>query len=134
MTRIHLCNKMVVYIKWEMNEEKMDYKNYIEIRKISLLYYQYCFVDTGEYLADGIFYQNRITVRYGAEFVREGTRYRFIFCKIRKKDRSIFFKSMEELKKKMLLTGHGDYEYFCERIITTMKRWKDSGNFPNKVV
>ena len=34
----------------------------------------------------------------------------------------------------MLLTGHGDYEYFCERIITTMKRWKDSGNFPNKVV
>ena len=112
----------------------MDYKNYIEIRKISLLYYQYYFVDTGEYLADGIFYQNRITVRYGAEFVREGIRYRFIFCKIRKKDRSIFFKSMEELKKKMLLTGHGDYEYFCERIITTMKRWKDSGNFPNKVV
>ena len=42
MTRIHLCNKMVVYIKWEMNEEKMDYRNYIEIRKISLLYYQYC--------------------------------------------------------------------------------------------
>ena len=42
MTRIHLCNKMVVYIKWEMNEEKMTYKNYIEIRKISLLYYQYC--------------------------------------------------------------------------------------------
>ena len=52
----------------------MDYKNYIEIRKISLLYYQYCFADTGEYLADWDFYQNRITVRYGAEFVREGTR------------------------------------------------------------
>ena len=92
--------------------------NYIEIRKMSLLYYHYCFVDTNEYLADGIFYKNRITVRFGAEFVREGASYRFIFCKIYKKDRNIFLQSMEELKKKMLLTGHGDYEYFCERIIT----------------
>lgn len=134
MTRIHLCNKMIVYIKWEMNEEKMDYKNHIEIRKISLLYCQYCFVDTGEYLADGIFYKNRITVRFGAEFVREGTSYRFIFCKIRKKDRSIFLQSMEELKKKMLLTGNVDYERFCEKITMSMNSWKDSGNTQNKVV
>lgn len=114
-----------------MNEEKM---NYIEIRKMSLLYYHYCFVDTNEYLADGIFYKNRITVRFGAEFVREGASYRFIFCKIYKKDRNIFLQSMEELKKKMLLTGNVDYECFCKKITMSMDSWKDSGNFPNKVV
>lgn len=117
-----------------MNEGKMAYKNYIEIRKISLLYYHYCFVDTNEYLADGIFYKNRITVRFGAEFVREGISYRFIFCKIRKKDRNIFLQSMEELKKKMLLTRNVDYERFCEKIIMSMNSWKNSGNFPDKVV
>ena len=82
-----------------MNEEKM---NYIEIRKMSLLYYHYCFVDTNEYLADGIFYKNRITVRFGAEFVREGASYRFIFCKIYKKDRNIFLQSMEEDRKSVV--------------------------------
>ena len=112
----------------------MDYKNYIEIRKISLLYYHYCFIDTSEYLADGIFYKNRIKVRFGAEFVREGTSYRFIFCKIHKKDRNIFLQSMEELKKKMLLTGNIDYERFCEKITMSMNRWKDSGNLPNEMV
>lgn len=101
---------------------------------MSLLYDFYCFVDTSEYLADGIFFKNHITVRFGTEFVREGTSYRFIFCKIRKKDRSIFLQSMEELKKKMLLTGNIDYERFCEKITMSMNRWKDSGNLPNEVV
>lgn len=41
---------------------------------------------------------------------------------------------MEELKKKMLLTGNVDYECFCKKITMSMDSWKDSGNFPNKVV
>lgn len=94
----------------------MEYRNYTKIQQLSLLYDHYCFIDTEEYLADGIFYQKKITVKFGREYVQPGEKYRLIFCKICKKDREIFIESMEALKKKMLLNEHRDYTDFCEKI------------------
>lgn len=91
----------------------MPYKNYVELQKFSLLYQHICFVDSAEHLADGVFAHNQITVRFGAEAVREDSEYRFIFCKIHKRDKTIFLKSMEELKQKMFIMSHADYEDFC---------------------
>ena len=98
----------------------MEYQNYIKIRKLSLRFRSYFFVDTGEYLADGLFIKNKITVHFGEEFAKENLPYRFVCCKIRKKDEKLFLKSMEELKKKMLLTGYMDYPEFCSSIIEPM--------------
>lgn len=98
----------------------MEYRNYIELDKMSLLYQHYCYVDTNEHLADGIFVRHQIVVRFDSEYVKKGEKYQFIFCKVRKRDKRLFVKTMEELKKKMLLTGNVDYEAFCLKMMQSM--------------
>lgn len=98
----------------------MEYRNYIELEKISLRYQYYCFIDTKEHLADGIFEQHQIAVRFDSEYVKKGEKYQFIFCKVRKRDKILFVKAMEELKKKMLLIGNVDYEAFCLKTMESM--------------
>ena len=85
----------------------MEGKNYWRLRRFSLFYKYYAFVDTEEYLGDQLF---------GKEFGKKGNDYLIIFCKVRKKDEKNFLKALDELEKKMLLMGHHDYPAFCEKL------------------
>lgn len=92
----------------------MGMKNYTVVDEFSLLYRNYCFLDVKEYFADGIFIKNKIKVKFGKEMVKPEIKYVVIFCKVRKKNADAFEKSMEELHRKMLLLGFGDYEDVCK--------------------
>ncbi len=94
----------------------MEGKNYWRLRRFSLFYKYYAFVDTEEYLGDQLFIQQKVEVSFGKEFGKKGNDYLIIFCKVRKKDEKKFLKALEELEKKMLLMGHHDYPIFCENL------------------
>ncbi len=103
----------------------MEFENFLDIRKFSLRNDYYCFVDTGEYLADGLFVRNRVRVDFKREFAKEGDTYRLIYCRARKKDRERFLDALEQLKNKMLLCGHTDYGEFCMWFQTTLRQMKE---------
>lgn len=87
--------------------------NFWKLEKFSFFHQHYAFVDVGDYLADQIFINNKIPVRFGVEYFSPRTNYYIIFCRIRKSDIQKFEASMEELKNKMLLMGHKDYCEVC---------------------
>ena len=77
-------------------------------------------VDSG-YAADSLFYKRKIPVKFKDEMVREGDKYRVIFCRIPKKFRQAFEEAMEELKTKMCLLGYNDYEEYCESLMKELE-------------
>lgn len=91
----------------------MGNNNYIALASKSIRYKFFCFIDTEEYLADQLFIKNKIRVWFQSEARKQDTEYVFIICKVKKCDEDIFLRSLEELKRKMLLMGHLDYEKFC---------------------
>jgi len=93
-------------------------KNYIRIN--GRFSYTYLYLDTDDYLADSLFYKRKIPVKFKNEFVNENEKYRFITCKIRKKYKEDFEKALEELRSKMLLCGHTDYDERCDTIMREM--------------
>ncbi len=94
----------------------MSGKNYWKIRKFSIRYCFYAFIDVADYLADQLFVKHKVRVSFGGEYCREGCEYLIVLCKVRKKEEKAFTDALKELEKKMLLTGHGDYLDFCEAL------------------
>ncbi len=96
----------------------MIYKmqNYIKLTNFSLFCVHYAYFDAPEYLADQIFVQKNLKVKFGKELKNTEDAYVLVFCKIRKRDEHLFLEAMEELKNKMLLLGHTDYLSFCEKM------------------
>lgn len=76
----------------------------------------YAYIDHEDYLADALFIQEQIQVRFLQEMVKEGTPYRIVFGKVRKKECERFEKVLEKLPDKMLLCGHTDYMDICKEI------------------
>ena len=96
--------------------------NYIPVG--GLLFQRYAYVDLNvdeNYVADSLFYRHRIPVRFTGEMVRDRDKYRIIICAVRKKHRLAFEKAMEELKTKMNLLGHTDYEDYCETLMKELE-------------
>lgn len=96
--------------------------NYISLG--GLLFQRYAYVDLNldeNYVADSLLYRHRIPVRFKGEFIRDKDNYRVILCRIPRKYRSTFEKAMEELKTKMNLLGHTDYEDYCETLMTELE-------------
>ena len=86
-------------------------KNYIKLGKSPLSSWEhYVFLDTDDILAESL--MNRHMVRRQIEGIlgMDNEKYRLISVRVWKKDELRFLQSMEELKGKMLLFGHLDYE------------------------
>lgn len=93
-------------------------KNYIPLRSSKLSKYkQYMYVDCKDYLADDLFIKNEIVVKFESDFTKDNSDYIFVNCKIKKKNQDKFIKTLGELKNKMLIMGHSDYESFCKEHI-----------------
>lgn len=88
-------------------------ENFIQLQCYNPFRLAYAFYDTGEHLADQVFINNKVRVKFLHEFVLQGAKYRVLICKIPKKDEKNFILSMNQLKNKMLLLGHTDYQGFC---------------------
>ena len=86
-------------------------KNYIKLGKKSMSSWEhYVFLDTEDILANSL--MNRHMVRREIEGVlgMDNEKYCLVAIKVWKKDELRFLQSMEELKGKMLLLGHMDYQ------------------------
>ncbi len=86
-------------------------KNYIDLgscdlgrRKLMV------YLDTDEYHGIGPMNQHGVRLKFKTEMERDGEKYRLIFLRVLKKDEQKFAEAMEDLKIKMLICGHTDYE------------------------
>ena len=99
----------------------MKTKNYIKLKYHSFFKVKYAYMDTQPYLADQIFINHKIKVKFGTEFENKDAKYVLILCKVKKKDEKEFKKALDELKTKVLLFEHKDYEEHCEKIFGILK-------------
>ena len=91
-------------------------KNYWRMSDFSIFSVPYAYVDHNSYLADRLFVQNKVTMKFKGEMRRENSSYCIIFCKVLKCDVERFEEALTKLKDKMLLLGHGDYQDVCDEI------------------
>ena len=85
--------------------------NYIDLGKSRLGNWEhYVYLDTEEFLLASLLRRHMIRVKLEEVLYRDGEEYRLVALKVLKKDEGMFLKAMEELKGKMLLFGHRDYE------------------------
>ena len=85
--------------------------NYIKLGKNSLSGWEhYVFLDTEEILAESLMNRHMVRREIEGVFAMDNEQYNMISIKVWKKDELRFLQSMEELKGKMLLFGHMDYE------------------------
>ncbi|MCD8109053.1 MAG: hypothetical protein LUE14_02990 [Clostridiales bacterium] len=102
----------------------MAYKNYIKLDTRLPWRCHYYILDRVEYLADGIFVQNKIPVRFGRrEYKKKGTDYCLVDCWFHKKYEGRFLKCMNGLGDKMCLAGYSDYEKFCKELSEHLVAW-----------
>ena len=82
----------------------------------------YAYIDRQDYLADTLFGQEKIPVRFRQELMKEESGYCVVFCRVRKKDCERFERAMGKLPDKMLLCGYKDYEIVCNEVAETIRR------------
>ncbi len=105
----------------------MGQKNYISLTRFPLRFRHYAYFDVPDNLADSLFYRHKVRVCFGDEYGKNGTEYKIIFCKIRKKDEDKFLAALGELSNKMILFGHQDYDDFCKEAMTMFEKEKEDG-------
>ena len=84
--------------------------NYVELDCWLPFRKRFAYLDTVEYLADSIFLNEELKVRFlNKEYQKPESDYILIFCEISSKEETKFIKAMERLKANMILLGHDDY-------------------------
>lgn len=91
-------------------------KNFWKMRDFSLFANSYVYVDHNSYLADALFTQRKIVMKFKGEMTKMDSPYRIIFCKVLIRDVQKFEDALEKLKAKMLLLGYTDYAEVCGEI------------------
>lgn len=99
-------------------------KNYWRMRGINILTVPYAYVDHSSYLADSLFVQGKVRIKYQKEMIKENSSYCIIFCKVLKRDVQRFEEALEKLKDKMLLLGYKTYSEECDEIARTIEKGK----------
>ena len=97
-------------------------KNYWKLDGFSLFTIPYVYVDHNSYLADSLFAQRKIVMKFKGEMTRTDSQYCIIFCKVLKRDVQKFEDALEKLTDKMLLLGHNDYVDVCNEIAMLLDR------------
>ena len=97
-------------------------KNYIDLGKNMLGNWEhYVYLDTEELLLKSLVLRHMIHVKVECVMEKENEEYRLIALKVLKKDEPKFLRAMEELKGKMLLFGHLDYESHGKELIESTR-------------
>ena len=97
-------------------------KNFWKMGDFSLFAIPYIYVDHYSYLADSLFVQRKIAMKFTGEMARIDSSYCIIFCKVLKRDVQKFEDALEKLKAKMLLLGYNDYVDVCDEIAMLIDR------------
>ena len=71
----------------------------------------FAYMDAADsYRADDLFRKYRIKVRFKREWEFPDGKYRVVFCSVPKNQIHLFEREMDEIPKKMMILGYGDYE------------------------
>lgn len=97
-------------------------KNFWKTDDFSLFTITYVYVDHHSYLADSLFAQRKIAMKFKGEMSRFDSPYCIVFCKVLKRDVKRFEDALEKLKDKMLLLGYRDYGDVCDEIAMLIDR------------
>lgn len=104
-------------------------KIWLKIAKFPPWYSYFFYFDTPSYLADSVFAAHELMVHFGKEeFVKAGFPYVGVLCHVRRRDEQKFIDALEDVKKKMLICGHPDYEQECLKFLDGMKKAKENGD------
>ena len=96
--------------------------NYLQLKSNRFSRYNnFVYIDTTGFLADRIFAQNEIKVKFCGDYFHREKKYVVVMCKVKKKDVPVFLQSMAELKNRAILMGNTDYETFCKEQIRLMQ-------------
>ena len=86
-------------------------KNYIDLgRSPTGAWENYVYLDTEDFLAKSLLVRQMIRAKVEHVMGRDNEKYKLVALKVLKKDEPLFRRAMEELKGKMLLFDHKDYE------------------------
>lgn len=67
-------------------------------------------------LADQLFVQNQVSVKFKGEMAKKDSPYCIVFCKVRKRDSVKFEEALGRLENKMILCGHREYAGACDEV------------------
>lgn len=96
--------------------------NYIELGTSRFSRYkQFAYIDTMGFLADRIFIENKIRVKFCGDYKHREKNYIIVICKVKEKDVPMFLQALKELKNRAILMGNTDYETFCKEQIRLMQ-------------
>ena len=88
--------------------------NYTKLKKFSPFFYSYVFLDTDKHMGSEMFQRYKMKVRFHSVYVKENNPYRYVFCKIKKKDEERFIKALGELEKNAMILQYEEYPKYCE--------------------
>lgn len=80
------------------------------------------FIDTKEYLADQLFINEKIRIKFKGDYVKNGEKYIGVMASCSSKDWCKVQNVLDSLSKKMIIWGYTDYPEYCENLI---KQFKD---------
>lgn len=96
--------------------------NYIELGRSRFFRdKQFAYIDTMGFLADRIFIENKVQVKFCGDYKHKEKNYVVVICKVKEKDVPMFLQALKELKNRALLMGNTDYETFCKEQIRLMQ-------------
>lgn len=97
-------------------------RNYIRYGKTTFNKWQmYAYLDLPENFAASVLHKNDVRYRFDRLMTREDTKYVLIQMLVKTEDKEKFLKAMEDLKTKMLLCGHPDYETEAGELIRELE-------------
>ena len=89
--------------------------NYLQLKSNRFSRYNnFVYIDTTRYLADRIFIENKVRVKFCGDYKHREKNYVVVICKVKEKDVPMFLQALKELKSRAILMENTDYESFCK--------------------
>ena len=96
--------------------------NYLQLKSNRFSRYNnFVYIDTTGFLADRIFIENKVRVKFCGDYKHREKNYVVVICKVKEKDVPMFLQALKELKNRAILMGNTDYETFCKEQIRLMQ-------------
>ena len=103
-------------------EEKEEMDNFFDLGLSATgKWKHYVYLDVEEPLIVSLLARHQVRVKCEAVMHKENEEYTMIALKVLKKDEERFLRALEELKNKMLICGHRDYEEQAAALILELK-------------
>lgn len=95
----------------------MATKNYLKLAKSNRVYSYFYYVDIWDRMGDRIFDNHDLKVKLTDDIDDGVADYQLVEVRVSKKDEEELISAFSDFSNKMLLTGHVDYDEYCEGIV-----------------